>query len=210
MKGKIFIIVLAVLVSAETLQAQTSRPAQKPPVNNKVFFKPNIQLSLGSSFYNLYPGMNGFISWAAPQITMPVSKKLTISAGFAYTNVVTSGMPLIVRSGHQSPVQNFGTIYVSGHYQFNNKLSVTASGYKTFDLSPKRSKETIYSPAYNFSNAGAMVNINYKVNNHFKINAAFSMEQHPPYFFQSYGTNSPVFGTGYGTFMPPGGLYQGF
>jgi hypothetical protein len=207
MKLKLFISLLVVMVSLQTIQAQTfgrDQKKQRKEVSSVV--KPQINLSLGTSFTTFYPGMNGFSSWVAPEISMPAGKKWTVSAGVAYTNFFMGGTPEIAGMGHT--VQNYGTFYVSGRYLINPKLSVTASGYKTFNLSPVKQKEKVNPRALDFSNSGAATSIDYKVNDHFRINAAFSMEQYRynPFYPSGYGGYygrpfSPAF---------PGGYYPGF
>ncbi len=177
---------MMVLVSLQTLQAQTFGQDQKKDNHpEQTDFKPQINLSLGSSFTAFYPGLNGFSSWVAPEISMPVGKKWTISAGMAYTNFVTTGTPEV--AGFGQTVQNYGTLYVKGRYQVNDKLSITAAGYKTFNLSPQKPHEKVNPRALDFSNSGAMINIDYKVNDHFRINAAFSVQQRHYNPFMPYG-----------------------
>jgi hypothetical protein len=207
MKFKLFISLFVVLVSLQTIQAQTFGGNQK---NNgkqgQATVKPDVKLSLGTSFTSFYPGLNGFSSWIAPEISMPLGKKWTVSAGLAYSNFITGGTPGI--TGFGQTVQNYGTIYVSGRYQVNPKLAITASGYKTFSLSPVRQKETVNPRALDFSNSGATISIDYKVNDHFRINAAFSMQQRRYNPFSPYGYGS-YYGSPYSPAVP-GGFYPGF
>ncbi len=208
MKAKLFILFFVALVSTQVLQAQNIE--QDTETTGKTILKPDIRLSLGSSFSTLYPGMNGFSTWIAPEISMPINKKWTLDAGIAYTNFTLSGIPQI--SGYGSPVQNYGSVYVKGRYQVNNKLSIIGLAYKTLNLSPHKSKNKVNPRAIDFSNSGAMIDIDYKVNSHFRINAAFSVER---YHYNPYTPYVlPGFGRGYYTAPAgpavPGGFYQGF
>ncbi len=212
MKTKIFIFVLAALMTFQYTQAQTFGQNIQSSAKNQTAFKPDIRLSLGSSFYSFYPGMNDFSTWVAPEISMPINKKLTVAAGIAYTNFITTGTPEI--SGYGSPVQNYGSVYVKGRYQANEKLAITVAGYKTFNLSPQKSKDNVNPRAIDFSNSSAMISVNYKVSNHFRINAAFSMEQRHYNPFDLYGYGYPGFGGGYYDSpmgpVVPGGFYPRF
>ncbi len=206
MKLKFFASVLIFLVALQALQAQTFGQNQKnsAPVSH-IGIKPNVRLSLGTSFTTFYPGLNGFSSWVAPEVSMPVGKKWTVTAGIAYTNFITTGTPEI--AGFGQTVQNYGTIYVQGRYQVNDKLSITAAGYKTFNLAPQKPTEKLNPRAVDFSNSGAMVNIDYKVNDHFHINASFSTEQrhYNPFMPYGYGGYNNGF---YGRPVSP--FYPGF
>ena len=213
MKAKIFISVLAALMIFQYAQAQTfGQDIKGSATQNKTFFKPDVRLSLGSSFYSFYPGMNGFSIWVAPEISMPINKKWTVAAGIAYTNFLTTGTPEI--SGYGSPVQNYGSVYVEGRYQASDKLAITAMGYKTFNLSPQKPEGKVNPRAIDFSNSGAVIIIDYKVNDHFNINASFSTEQRHYNPFDPYGYGYPGFGGGYYDSpmgpVVPGGFYPRF
>ncbi len=206
MKWKLFVLIPVFLVALQALQAQSFGQNQKNASGpTQTGINPQVHLSLGTSFTSFYPGLNGFSSWVAPEISMPVGKKWTVTAGMAYTNFVTSGTPEV--TGFGQTVQNYGTIYVQGRYQVNNKLSITAAGYKTFNLAPQKPQEKVNPRAIDFSNSGAMINIDYKVNDHFRINAAFSMEQrrYNPFMPFGYGGYNNGF---YGRPVSP--FYPGF
>ncbi len=207
MKAKIFIFILVVLVSFQQIQAQTfGQNVKSTPAKSKTAFKPDVRLSLGTSFSTFYPGMNGFSSWVAPEISMPINKKWAVAAGIAYTNFLTTGTPEI--AGFGNTVQNYGSVYVKGRYQVNDKLSISGMAYKTFNLSPQKPEDKINPRAIDFSNSGVMMSVDYKVTDHFRINAAFSMEQ------RHYNPFDPY--SGYGYFgspmngMAPGGFHSGF
>lgn len=212
MKVKTIIFLLAVLVSFQQLQAQTfGQNIKSSSAKDKTVFKPDVRLSLGSAFSTFYPGMSGFSTWVAPEISMPINKKWTVSAGIAYTNFITTGTPEIY--GYGNTVQNYGSAYVKGRYQVNDKLAVTGIAYKTFNLSPPKPGDKINPRAIDFSNSGAMISVDYKVSDHFRINAAFSMEKRHYNPFDPYGYGySPFGGSSWGGPIRavPGGFYQGF
>ena len=212
MKARIFIFVLAALIPFQYMQAQTSGQDMQDFAKSQTAFRPDVRLSLGSSFYSFYPGMNGFSTWVAPEISMPINKKWTFAVGIAYASFLTTGAPKT--AGFGNTVQSFGSVYVKGRYQANEKLDITVVGYKTFNLSPQKPEDKVNPRAIDFSNSGAMVSVNYKVSNHFSIDAAFSMEQRHYNAFDLYGYGFPGFGGGYygspmGTVVP-GGFYSRF
>ncbi len=110
MKAKIFIFVLALLISFQYTEAQTFGQNLQRSAKSRTAFKPDVRLSLGSSFYSLYPGINGFSTWVAPEISMPINKKWTVAAGIAYTSFLTTGSP--ETAGFGNTVQNYGSAYV--------------------------------------------------------------------------------------------------
>ena len=202
MKVKIFIFVLAVLIPFQYMQAQTFGQDMQGSAKSQTAFNPDVRLSLGSSFYSFYPGMNGFSTWVAPEISMPINKKWTLAAGIAYTNFLTTGNQKT--AGFGSTVQNYGSVYVKGRYQVNDKLAITAMGYKTFNLSPQKPNDKANPRAIDFSNSGATICVDYKVSKRFRINAAFSTEQYHYNPFDPYGYGYSGLGGGYyGSPMEP-------
>jgi len=196
------------LVSTQAVQAQAfGQNVKNAPANGKTAFKPDVRLSLGTSFSTFYPGMSGFSTWVAPEISMPISKKWTLAAGIAYSNFITNSTPEI--AGYGNAVQNYGSVYVKGRYQVNNKLSITGIAYKTFNLSPQKPQDKVNPRAIDFSNSGALISVDYKVSEHFRINAAFSVEQRHYNPFDPYGYSYPGYGGGfYGSPFSPS--FSGF
>jgi len=188
MKGRAFILLIFVL-AMQTLQAQHFGDDQKPDtLKNEHLSQPHVQLSVGTSFTSFYPGLNGIGTSVAPMVTFPVNKKWSFAAGsMAYTNFFTTGIPYVEGTRVDNQAQSYGTIYLSGSYQINDRLSVTTSGYKTFLLNPSPAQEKINPRAVDFSNSGASVSFDYKVNDHFRINAAFSVQKHPFGYYSPFG-----------------------
>jgi hypothetical protein len=138
-------------------------------------FDPKVNLSVGSYFSSYGFGYNTFGTYVMPEITLPVNKNFAVRAGFGYTSLFTNyGSEGSVFNN--SP-QHYGTVYVEGIYKVNEKITVSAAGYKTFNLQPLPQKEKINPRALDMSNEGVNVNINYKVNDRFQINAGFSYDK---------------------------------
>ena len=103
----------------------------------------------------------------------------------------------------QNNVQ-YGHISVSGLYRVNEKLTIAGTAYKTFDLAPK--KNQINPRALDFSNEGVMINLDYKVSDHVRINASFSYQKQSPYYYYNnggfmnngFGNPSPFYHNGFG------------
>ena len=173
--------------------------------SNKPLFKPNVSLNLGTSFTTFGNQMNGFSTFVAPEIGMPVSKNIEISFGLAYSN-------MNLNSNGEFPISqnsSYGSMYVSGTYHVNTKLSIRATGYKTFLLNPDNFNTDNQNSYLDFSNQGAILDLEYRITDNFKINASFQYhEQNSPnfYFSNPYGGHGGFNGfsnpstSGFGTF----------
>jgi len=152
-------------------------------------FNPDVSVSLGTSFTSFGSGYNMFGTFIMPEIEMPVSKKFSVRAGFGYSSLFLSNPE---QSGNifQQENHQVGTVYVSGLYYINPKLSIAGTAYKTFNLAPI--KNELNPHALDFTNEGINVNVDYKVTDHFRINAGFSYQKRSPYF--NYYPETNVFG----------------
>jgi len=169
-------------------------------------FKPNVRVNLGTSFTTFGNNFTGFQSFIAPEISMPVSKKTEVSFGMSYTSMqFRSGNENTTYSGNN----NYGSVYVSGTYHVNDKFSVKATGYKTFLLNPGNFNNENQNSYLDFSNQGAIVDLEYRITENFRINASFQYhEQNNPNFF--YGNPYGGYG-GYNGFSSPSSVgFGGF
>ena len=156
-------------------------------------FKPNVTLNLGTSFMSYAPGYNTFGTFIAPEISMPVSNKVEISVGMGYSSIFNSSPGVSAFSNSPS---NYGSLYVSGTYHLNEKLSFKGTAYKTFLLNEANFGESNGNNAYmDFSNQGVILDVEYRVTENFRINASFQYrDQNQPNYFGNYqnGFGSPM------------------
>lgn len=178
---------------------------ETPIVVKKQGFKPDVSVSLGSSFSSFGPGLNAFGTYVMPEITFPVSKKFAIRAGIGYSNTFYSTPGGEGNIFSQNNLQ-YGHVYVSGLYQVNEKLIISGTAFKTFDLAP-RPQDQFNPGALDFSNEGINVNIDYKVSENVRFNVGFSYQKQSPYNymynpggFNNFGSpfSNPGFGGGFG------------
>ena len=163
-------------------------------------FKPDVQVTMGTSFSSFGPGFNTLGTYIAPEISLPVNNKFSIQVGMGYSSLFFNqpGETTIGNTNSQ-----YGSLYVSGTYLINDKLSIRGTGYKTFLLNPPPAENTPGTP--DFSNQGVAFDVDYKVSDHFHINASFQYrQQNYPQFY--YGYPSP----GYGAPMNPVTPFGGF
>lgn len=136
-------------------------------------FTPDVSVSLGTSFASFGPGYNSFGTFIAPDIRFPVSNRFAISAGIGYSSIFYNapGDHLF----HKQPMQ-YGSIYLSGSYKMNEKLTISGTGYKTFLLNPPGPLDE---NQHSFDNSyqGVILNLDYKVTESFRINASFQFHQ---------------------------------
>ena len=182
---------------------------EKPIVVKKQGFNPDIDVSvsLGTSFSSFGPGMNMFGTYVMPEFTIPVSKKFAVRAGIGYSTMFYSTPGGEGNIFSQNNLQ-YGHVYVSGIYQVNEKLIITGTAYKTFDLAPR--PEDQFNPhAFDFSNQGVNVNIDYKVSDRVRFNVGISYQKqngynnmYNPGGFNNFG--SPFNHGGFGSPFGPG------
>lgn len=172
-------------------------------------FKPDVKVSLGTSFTSFALGYNSFGTFIAPEISMPVAKKIDISFGMAYSSMFYSTPG---ESTFGSSPSNYGSVYVSGTYYVNEKLTVRGTAYKTFLLNPQNFSENGNNNYFDFSSQGAILDVEYKVTDHFRVSASFQYREqnYPDYYFgnphNSFGSPNN-FNSGFGGF---GGFGPGF
>lgn len=180
---------------------------QEPIVVAKKGFNPDVSVTVGSSFSSFGPGFNSFGTFIMPQFTFPVTEKFAVKAGIGFSNIFysTPGNEGTIFSQNNA---QYGQVYVSGLYQLNEKVTISGTAYKTFDLAPQNPNQP--NPrALDFSNEGIAVNLDYKVNDHVSFNVGVSYQKYNSYgnFYNPGGFNmnpSPFYNPGFGSPFGPG------
>ncbi len=150
-------------------------------------FKPDISVSLSSSFTSFGQGVNTFGTSIFPSISFPVSDKFSISTGIGYSSLfLGNGSPF------NSQQSSYGHVFVSGAYKLNEKITVRGTGYKTFLLNPASPSFESNSSYMDFSSQGVIMDVEYKVTDNFRINVGFEYRQQ----------NYPTYGPGINTINP--------
>jgi hypothetical protein len=153
------------------------------PIGQQELFKPRVNVSLGSSFSSFGSGYNAFGTYIAPEISMPVSKKFSVTFGMGYANMFYNSP---VESGFGSTNRSYGNLFVSGTYVVNEKLIIRGTAYKTFLLNPAPTStiKPLNPQFIDFSSQGVIFDAEYKVSEKFRIGVSIEYrEQNYPSFY---------------------------
>ncbi len=162
-------------------------------------FVPDYRFVLSTSFGSFTPGVGFYTTSLSAEAGDIVLGRIRISAGMSLRTVFIDN----TRNSHSllwdTPL-NYGSLFVKGEYVVNKSITVTALGYKTVNLRPSLTGEEQLNPrALDLSNQGMMINLNYKVNDNFQIDASFSYDRghYNPYYYNhmmNEGFNNPAMG----------------
>jgi len=190
LSNKIFITLISILLSSFVLQSQTMSFGDGLVNTTKENSKPQLSVSLSTSFTSFYPGYTTFGTTLMPQVTFPVSDKFSLSTGIGYSTFFMGNGGTMFNSTPSS----YGHVFVSGTYDVNEKISLRGTGYKTFILNPATSlNNDNNSIGYDYSSQGVILDVEYRVNDNFRINVGFEYRQQnsPMYNPNGFQNNRP-------------------
>ena len=161
---------------------------------------PQFHFTIGSSYGN-FGGAGMFSSYIAPSVSIPVNKKLDVSVGGAFFSNTFNG---ISSSDLSSPVSNLNGaglfmpnsfVYTKARYQLNDKIRISGTAYKSFNLQNTGQMPRVNPKAFDFSSQGMSMGINYKISNSVSFDANVSVYQgnnplYSPYAPSLYNMNS--------------------
>lgn len=136
----------------------------------------NFNLVTGMRFGTL--GSGGYMeSFLSPSLIMPLNKQLSISAGISYSNTQYNNVSMLNPSGEferYSGSLNTITMYASGLYRINEKLTFTGSAYKTVNpaLNSRLNPSALRMEAQGFS-----VGVGYQLNDKTFIGAEIRYQE---------------------------------
>ena len=170
------------------------RPSQKQKMT------PQVSVELGTNFSSYGNGNSGIGTYIAPKVSMPVSDKLTMSVGIGYSSMFFNGP---AESGLSGTSSSYGSVFVSGSYQVNEKLVVRGTAYKTFLLNTPQNGASLNSRGIDFSKQGFMFDAEYKVNEKFRIGVSVEyIDSNQPSYYQNRNSgfgNSTIGGSPFQT-----------
>jgi hypothetical protein len=142
-------------------------------------------LEAGTSFSYSPGNYFGPSFYIAPNVTFYINPRFALQAGIGiersnYRALYETG----TGNGEILPMTR-AFIYTRGSYMLNDRLTVSGTVYKTINDVPKLSK---YSSSVNYSQTGAIVGINYKINNSLSFGFHVQMinnssQSENPYFY---------------------------
>jgi hypothetical protein len=167
----------------ETSQIDVPSPALKK--SNKL----HTGLEVGTSFTYSPGNFVGPSFYIAPNLTYKVSPRFLVQAGIGLER---SNFYSLYNSNDSRDIlpMTQAFVYARGSYLISSNLTVDGTVYKTFNDVPKLSG---YSPAVRYSQNGAIVGINYKLNNSISIGFHVKMSNNS-YNFQNSDPFNPYMG----------------
>lgn len=188
---KLLLIILLLSGMAAVAQNQdegtNSFQAIDPSLQTITGLQPvQFNLQTGAMFSSGYGGGGLFNTYVAPSFNQPLGKKFTLSAGAVISNTTFNNVPLLNEEGSFSPTSGnltTYTLYTSGSYQVNDRLTVSGSAYKTINpaFNQRLNPENLQMEAQ-----GMSFGIGYKVGENMHIGAEFRMNQGNSNFYQPY------------------------
>lgn len=187
----IIIILLLLICKSNTAQVfDTTGNIIKPTTNVPHTLLPlRSSLHIGSLIYN-----KGFSTFVMPEITTPVAKKFTISAG---TMIMKNFDNSISGNDHNIKDKSGSTsslFYTKGTYLYNERISF--SGMVFYEQHLFNSKFTKDNRGINLNGKGFAMDMNYKINStsQFSIGVSTTNGYSPfgnGFFYQPMFYNSP-------------------
>lgn len=146
-------------------------------------------LQTGASFSSGIGGGSLFSSYIAPSFNKDLGKKFTISAGAVISNTTFNNTAVFNQEGQLSPVSGnltTMTLYTSGSYKVNDKLTLSGSAYKSINpaFNARLNPQSLRMEAQ-----GMSFGIGYKVSENVHIGAEFRMQQGTGNLYSPYGNS---------------------
>jgi hypothetical protein len=168
--------------------------------------KYHVGLSLGSEFTSVSGFGSGLTTRVAPTVSYNVSKRFQISGGISIATTNYFDVRSFYGDGTQAATSgNFtsATLFVSGSYLVNDRLTVTGSAFKMFPLTSDPLPYNPFNPVSRNGAQGIDFNVGYRIGNNMHIQAGFRYtEGVNPYYNDPFGS-SPYM-------HDPFGAYPGF
>jgi hypothetical protein len=151
-------------------------------------------LQTGAGFSSGFGGGSLFNTYVAPSFNQQLGKKFTLSAGAVINNTTFSNTMMLNNEGSFSPVSGnltTFTIFTSGAYQVNDRLTLTGSAYKTINpaFNARLNSDNIRMEAQ-----GMSVGVGYRIGDNMHIGAEIRMEQGNSNFYNLYTNPVSPFG----------------
>ena len=181
---KIVILFVSLLFIFVEANAQLSRvdslPAAAGDINHhsvSTLHKLHTGIQAGTEFFTTSGNGSGFSTFLSPTLTYPVSKRFLVSGGISIVNTSFNGYrPFYSFPEEKSWTGNItqATLWFSGQYQLNNRLTLTGTAYKTFTILGEKPGASSF---YKINPQGAYFNVGYRISDNIHIDAGFGYSQ---------------------------------
>lgn len=163
--------------------------------------KPAFGVTIGSEFTAVKGYGSALNTFITPRVSYDLSRRFSVGGGVSvvrtdYFNVV----PYYGEHVSQSTSGNYysATLFVNGTYRVNERLTLTGSAFKQFDLTPDPLPYNPFNPISRHGAQGVDFNIGYKVGRNMYFQAGFRyVDGASPYGYDSYRGN-PFTGSPFG------------
>jgi hypothetical protein len=186
-------LVMPGILPSETVAPDSNTFSSSPAGDHRSGFIPKkikSGLQIGSFFTTTSGYGSGFTTYISPYISYPFSSKFRVNAGITILNASYYGIkPYYLMNSESSLNGNFtnAMVYVSGEYLVNERLSVSGTLFKSFNILSSAPSDR-YHP--NYDAQGAFMKVGYKVFENFQIEAGFGYSKGIDPFNSYFG--SPI------------------
>lgn len=198
---KPFTIFLVLLMAGSMAISQTVY-YDTVPFTRKQGRQPDFNLSAGTSFSTAGRYGSALTSWVTPSVSYPLGKRFSIHGGLSLVNEYFDGVRPLYGATEAPYSGNLTSaiIFIDGRYQLSRRLTLSGGAYKQIPLledSPGNS------PFYRQDRQGYYLNAEYRVTDHFHIEAGFgyskgnSPYRTDPFCSDPFRMNTPGVGFGY-------------
>lgn len=143
---------------------------------------PQFHVSMGTSYSN-FGGAGMLSSYIAPSVKIPVNKKWDVSVGGAFFNNSLNGMSSYDIGSSVANLNGAGMfmpnsyVYTNARYQLNDKIRISGTAFKSFNLQNNGQMPRINPKAFDFTSQGMSMGINYQISNSVSFDAGVSIYQ---------------------------------
>jgi hypothetical protein len=201
MQRTLLLFLLVFAASSAESQSLSRAGSASDSISLTPLRKPVYGVSIGSEFTMASGYGSALNTFVTPRVRFDLSSKFSIGGGFSLVRTdYFNAVPWYGEGNAQSTSGNFysATLFVNGTYRFNDRLTVTGSAFKQFDLTPNPLPYNPFNPISRKGVQGVDLNVGYKVGRNMYFQAGFRyIDGASPYGTYPYN-NSPFMGSPFG------------
>ncbi|MEI7663573.1 MAG: hypothetical protein WCK34_15295 [Bacteroidota bacterium] len=197
----IFLLLITISLCSQTLMVDSVFTGSQHLLQPGKF---NYGLNLGSEFASIKGFGSEITTQVSPHFSYNVSKRFSVGIGIGMgTTHYINARSWFQNEQPAASNGSFttGSIYVSGQYLVSDRITLSGSAFKIFPVTKDPLPFNPFNPVSRNGAQGANLNIDYKISDHFHIQANFRYSQGLSPFNLHSGYNDP---------FQPGSLVPGF